>query len=248
MKWPLVTAVAGLLISIGLAIVLVVFYQNGKKALAHAAQHLRAIGDQYIDDTIIVRDTIDLQDLAISIKNPVDAHITTLLDDSATIRTAVHYDTSIPIHITVDTILHLDTTIRLPFAVPVVATGDLVLKDQKLSLFKKIGVKVGGTIRLNNLALRAKLDSLISFVGDVHVRRLNVDKPVFLHLTIPIDQRIKFNYRIDNDVGVVFKKRLHISGRIPIRLVVPVHIALARTPLKPLLDSTAGEMDKVFPY
>jgi hypothetical protein len=247
-KWQLVTAVAGLLISIGLAVVLGVFYQNGKKALYHAAQHLRAIGDQYIDDTIIVRDTIDLEDLAIAIRNPVDAHIKTLLDDSAAITTAVRYDTTIPIHITVDTILHLDTTIRLPFAVPVVATGDLVLKDQKLQLFKKIGVKVGGTIRLDNLALRAKLDSLISFVGDVHVHRLNVDKPVSLHLIIPIDQQIKFKYQIDNDVGVVFKKRLQISGRIPVRLVVPVHIALSRTPLKTYLDSTAGELDKVFPY
>jgi hypothetical protein len=45
---------------------------------------------------------------------------------------------------------------------------------------------------------------------------------------------------------VSFPNQLHITGKVPIHLKVPVNIPLSATPLKKYLDKTADDLDAMF--
>src|SRR6185295_3027086 len=104
---------SGFIISVVLSASLLYFYVAAKRDLFDAAQNLRAIGNEFIYDTVIIDTTIPL-DTEIAIENSVPIDLRMHVSDSIpVIMTLDLSKDSMMVTMPIDTVLKIDTALFL---------------------------------------------------------------------------------------------------------------------------------------
>src|SRR5438874_1542413 len=113
-KILIAAGVIGFIISVTLSASLLFFYAAAKRNISDAAQNLRAIGNEFIYDTVIIDTTIPL-DTEITIENSVPIDIRMMVNDSlAVVMTLDLSKDSMQVVLPIDTVLKIDTALFLP--------------------------------------------------------------------------------------------------------------------------------------
>lgn len=241
-----------LVLNIGTIAVLLLVKSKAENRLANASHFLRELGEQEIDHTVQVRDTIDVE-TEITITQPVPVDIDMLVRDKIPVKmnVDVHEGITVPISLNINEIVHVDTSITMPEKAKVHAASSIPVNQKFTWLWgKKKGpkLKIKADIPLDQdmeIAFRDKL----RFQSDIPVRFNLKDKlPVELDLDIPVDQKIDLALAINQRATVGFPVNLKMKGKIPIIMDIPVKIPLRDTPIKTYLDKTANELDGMLSF
>lgn len=246
-------AIAGLLLlNLGTIGVLLMVKAKAEKRLANASGYLRALGNEYIDYTVQVRDTIDVS-TDIEIVKPVPVNIGMTIRDRIPVRMRVGVNDmlTVPVALNIDQVVSVDTSITLPDTVSVKANTMIPVNQKFKWLWGKNSgpnMKIKADIPLNQKLSIAFTDAL-RFKSAIPVRFMLKDQlPVKLNLDIPVDQKIDLELGIKQQAMVGFPKQLSMKGKIPIRLDIRVKIPLKDTPIKLYLDKTADELDDMLSF
>lgn len=241
-----------LLVTTGtLAIVIaiaLIFYINASRLAAAVAGELRAIGNEYIEYTVTINDTIPLVS-DISISNQVAVALNMQLHHSQPVHLKQNIRDSflLPVKLHLSEVLHVDTSLSLSDSLQLYVQGSIPV-NQKFSMIGMNGfrIKTKATIPLQQV-LKAKLIHQTNYISNIPVHfDVNEQIPVALKLNVPIDQVIPLQIPINSTAKVSFPEKLKIVGYIPVKLEVPVKIPLAGTPLNKHLDKAASHLTDMF--
>jgi hypothetical protein len=230
-----------------LSLILLRFYFHADKQLTRATKNLRDLGNQYIDYSLVIEDSIPLTTF-INIGGRVPTNIQMAVVDSIPVLMNVNFKDSLrlPINIQVSDLIKIDTVVNFPnpFLINIKSTIPVEQKMKMVSL-AGINVKVKTDIPLNQ-TVQANINDSVRIVSSVPINmQIAQDIPVKLNLHIPIRDKIGIRLPINNTALVSFPASIPINGFIPIKLKVDVRIPISETPIKKYLDSTADNLDKL---
>lgn len=242
-------AIGGLLI-INVATIGVLLGVKAKAGgrLEKASGYLRDLGNQYIDYTVEVHDTIPLQ-TSIQVTHAIPVNIDMTVDDSVRIRANVPVnDTiSVPVNLNIDQLIGVDNPVMIPGVVKVQLNSTIPIDQKfKMKTGKKgrgIKIPIEAEIPLNQ-AVAITFNDSMRINTKIPVKfPLNEKLRVPIELNVPMNQEIPLTLPIKQMATVGFPVAMPVNGKVPIVLKVPVHIPLAKTPIKTYLDKTADELD-----
>jgi hypothetical protein len=241
------------LTNVGIISVLIWVKVNAEHHVGLASQHLENLGDEEISHTVFVNTTIPL-DTEIEVIEPIEVAIELGINQDVRIKAdiPVRDIIQVPVDLRIQEDIELDTTINVMDRISVNLNTSIPI-DQKFLIprgDKGKGIKI--PIKAS-IPVDQNVD--IGFNHPMHVQStIGVDIPVqetldveFV-LEVPMDQNVNLNFPIKTKAYVAFLQPLKVKGEIPIKLEIPVVIALKDTPIKGAMDSVAKELRKLFPF
>lgn len=246
----LVGLTIGLVATIG---ILLKVKSKAEKRLTAASQYLRDLGEQYIDYTVHVDQTIPLN-TEVNVTRSIPVNINMVVSDSVMIVANVPVNDSmdVPIKLKVNQLLDIDTTITVVQRTDI----DLITKIPINQNFKT-------TMLGKGLAMDIPIEAdipvnqyvSVGFPYPLKVKsqiraKLPIDQmlKIPIKMTVPMNQKIPLKLPIKQVAWVSFTTTMPIKGNIPIIMDIPVKIPLRDTPIKSYLDKVANELDGMLSF
>lgn len=241
------------LINIGTIVVLLGVKSKAEGRLTKASGYLRDLGNQYIDYVVEVHDTIPLT-TSIQVTEAIPVDIAMTIDDSVmiTANVPVRDTISVPVSLMIDQQIGVDNPVMIPGIVTVQLNTQIPINQKfKMPVGKKgkgIKVPIMADIPLNQ-AVGITFNDSMRINTKIPVKfPLNEVLRVPIELNVPMNQEIPLRLPLKQMATVGFPTAMPVNGKVPIVLKVPVHIPLAKTPIKTYLDKTADELDDMLSF
>lgn len=245
----------GLLFIVLLSTIGVLLYVKHKaeKRLTNASQFLRELGEQYIDYTVHVEQTIPLK-TEVNITRSIPVDIDMAINDSVMIHANVPVRDSmdVPIDLNIHELLGVDTNINIRKRVKMMLYTEIPINQKfRTTLLGKgmgIDIPIEATIPLEQ-PVYIEFPESMNIVSTIPVKLHLQDKMrIAVKLNVPMHQKIPLSLPVRERAMVSFSTTMPIEGQIPIVMDIPVRIPLRDTPIKLYLDKVADELDDMLSF
>ncbi|MDG1331678.1 MAG: hypothetical protein P8P74_05065 [Crocinitomicaceae bacterium] len=241
------------LTNVAIIAVLIYVKVNAEHHVELASQHLESLGNEEINHTVFVNTTIPL-DTEIQVTEPIEVAIELGINQEVRIKADVPVRDiiQVPVNLRVKENIELDTTISVMERISV-NLNTMIPVDQKFLIprgnkGKGITIPIRASIPVNQ-------DVDIGFNDPMRVQStIGVDIPVQqtldveFEMIVPMDQNVLLNLPVKTTAMVSFLRPMKVKGEIPIKLEIPVVIALKDTPIKSTMENVASELRQLFPF